>query len=66
MRIYRITIRGEKYPMDFNVQASNWGTAISRAVKEWKQRFKRSRTDKLNITAIKSGELLKANGNEND
>lgn len=58
MRIYRVKILADKYPTEYNVNASSWGTAISRAIKEWKKRFKGSRATELKITAIKSGELL--------
>lgn len=59
MKIYRITIRADKYPTDYTVQASGWGTATSRAVREWQKKFKGSRTDELHIRVIKGGQLLK-------
>jgi hypothetical protein len=59
MRIYRVTIIGDRYPTDYNVEASNWGTAIARAVREWCKRFKGSRTTELKIKAIKSTILIK-------
>ena len=59
MKIYRVQITGDKYPTDYTVQASSWGTAINRAVREWQRKFKGSRTGELKIKAIKSGELLK-------
>jgi len=62
MKTFRITIRADKYPTEYFVQASGWPTAIARAVKEWKKRFKGSRTKELTIKAIKGGELLRANG----
>lgn len=65
MRIYRVSIIADRYPTDYNVEASNWGTAVSRAIKEWQKRFKGCRADQLRIRAIKSSTLLKAeNGNE--
>ena len=66
MRIYRIRIIADKYPTEYDVNASSWGTAISRATKEWQKRFRRSRADKLTITAVKSGVLLQTNGDENE
>ena len=66
MRIFRITIRADKFPLDFNVNASDWSTAIARAVREWKKRFKGSRTTELHIKAIRSGELLTTNSKEED
>lgn len=63
MKIYRVQITGDKYPTDYTVQASSWGTAISRAVKEWQKRFKGNRTDCLKIRAVKSGALLKEEEN---
>lgn len=65
MRIYRITIRADKYPTDYNVDASNWATAVARAVREWHKRFKGCRTKELNIRALKSSPLLKENGDKN-
>jgi hypothetical protein len=59
MKIYRVQISGDRYPTDYTVQASSWGTAISRAVREWQKKFKGSRTTELKIKAFKSGELLK-------
>lgn len=64
MRIFRISIRGAKYPLDYDVQASNWAPAISRAIKQWQKRGKRERCEKLTIVAIRSGELLKATNGE--
>ena len=60
MRIYRISVSADRYPTDYTVQASNWGTAINRAVKEWQKRFKGSRASTLSVKATKSGVLLKA------
>jgi len=67
MKIYRIKIRGDKYPTEYVVQASSWATAVGRAVREWKVRFKGNRTEELHITAYSSGRLLQAekeNGQE--
>ncbi|UCC95922.1 MAG: hypothetical protein JSW40_04020 [Candidatus Omnitrophota bacterium] len=64
MKAFKITIRADKYPMDYVVQASDWSPAISRAVREWKKRFKGSRTIKLSITAVKAEIVLQANGEE--
>jgi hypothetical protein len=58
MRIYRVKITADKYPTDYTVQASSWGTAVNRATKEWQKKCKGSRTQELKIHAIKSGELL--------
>ena len=58
MKIYRISISGDKWSSDFTVQASGWSTAISRAVREWQKKNKGSRTEKLSIKAVKSGSLL--------
>ena len=63
MRIYRVKITGDRFPTEYTVQASGWGTAISRAIKEWKKRFKGSRAQELTIKIFKSGDLLKENDN---
>ncbi len=58
-KVYRVSIT-DKYPTDFNVEASSWSTAISRAVREWqKGKGKGSRTDRLRISAIKSSPILR-------
>jgi len=57
--IFRVNITGDKYPTDYNVEASNWGTAVSRAIREWKKRFKGSRATTLKIIATKSGPILR-------
>ena len=62
MKVYRVSITADRYPTEYVVQASGWATAISRAVKEWKKRFKGSRTNEIKLRAIKGGELLKTNG----
>ena len=67
MKVYRITIRGDKWASDYSVQATNWRAAIGRAISEWqKSAGKRSRTDQLSIKAIKGGELLKSNDANGD
>lgn len=58
MKTYRIKIIADKYPTEYIMQASGWSTAVSRAIKEWKKRFKGSRTETLNILAVKQGRLL--------
>jgi hypothetical protein len=40
MRIYRVIIRADRYPTEYNVQASSWSPAVSRGVKEWQKRFR--------------------------
>jgi len=64
MKIYRVMIRADRDPMEYTVNASNWGTAARRAIKEWQARFKGSRTDQLNIRIIKGGQLLEAKEEE--
>lgn len=59
MKIYRVKVLADKYPTDYTVQASSWGTAISRAIREWQKKFKGSRATELTIKAFKGGELLK-------
>lgn len=67
MRIYRITIIADRYPTDYNVEASNWGTALARAAREWQKRFKGSRASVISVRAVKSTTLLRAkNGEESE
>lgn len=58
MTTFRVIITGDRYPTEYTVEATGWHTAISRAIKEWKGRFKGSRTGELRIRAIKGGKLL--------
>jgi hypothetical protein len=53
LKHYKATITGDKYPMDFTVEASSWSTAASRAVRLWQKRFKGSRADTLSIRITK-------------
>ena len=60
MRTYRIQITADRYPTEYTVEASSWGTAFNRAIKEWSKRFKRSRAEELRVRAVRGGKLLKA------
>jgi len=53
MKHYHATITGDKYPMDFTVEASSWATAVSRATRLWQKRFKGSRAESLSIRITK-------------
>lgn len=53
MTHFKATITGDKYPTEYTVEASDWGTATARAVRLWKQRFKGSRTSTLSIRITK-------------
>jgi len=64
MKAYRITIRADRFPTDYVVQASSWSTAIARAIREWQKRFKGCRTTQLDLRAIKNGHLLLADDKE--
>jgi len=55
MKIFRVKIIADRYPTEYAVQASSWGTAINRAVKQWQKRFKGSRASELRVQAIKGG-----------
>jgi len=57
---YRIQIIGDKYPKEFLVSASNWGTAAARAIREWKKTSigKGSRTKELTLKIIKGNKVL--------
>jgi hypothetical protein len=54
MKQYRATISAGRYPVDFTVEASDWPTAASRAIKLWKKRFKGERTDSLKIHIVQA------------
>lgn len=53
MKIFRVKIIADRYPTDYEVQASSWGTAINRAVKQWQKRFKGNHASELKIQAVK-------------
>jgi hypothetical protein len=54
-RIYRAKIIGDRYPTEYHVEASSWGTAANRAVREWQtDKGKGSRTDKLTIVLLRA------------
>ena len=64
MRIYRVTISADKYPTEYTVQASGWGTAAARAVREWQRgKGKGARTEEVKVRIIKGGQLLKEKEN---
>ena len=66
MKIYRISIWSGKYPIEYVIEASNWATAVARGVRQWqKDKGKGSRTDILTIKAIKGGQLLTTEKNDN-
>lgn len=55
MRHYNITITADRYPTTYEVQASNWATALARATRLWAKKFRGCRADTLKINAIKGG-----------
>jgi hypothetical protein len=61
MRVYRVIVQADKYPMEWSVQASNFATAAARGIREWHNRFKGTRATEVKIKIIKGGELLKEN-----
>jgi hypothetical protein len=64
MKLYRVTIQADKWPSDYHVQASGWGTAVSRAIREWKKKFKGSRASEMTIKVYKSSDVLTAEKSE--
>jgi hypothetical protein len=53
MKQYRATITGDRFPLDFTVEATSWPTAVSRATRAWQKRFKGNRTPTLTIRIVK-------------
>lgn len=53
MRYYKLTVMADRYPTEYTVKASSWGTAAARGVREWQKRFKGSRADTLTIRITK-------------
>ena len=54
MKKFRVSIQADRYPTDYSVEATNWATAIARAIRKWQKQFKGSRTKVLKINAVKS------------
>jgi len=51
---FRFTIQADKWPNQYDVEASNWATAVARAVRAWKAKDgKGSRTGQLVIKGFK-------------
>jgi len=58
MQTYSVQISGDKWPSTFTIEASGWGTAVARAVREWQKKVGRgSRTQQLSIKAFKASKL---------
>lgn len=53
MNSYNITVTGDRYPTSYVVEASDWSTAVARAIRLWKKRFRGSRTETLSVRAVK-------------
>lgn len=62
MKMYLATIRADKWPSEFYVQGSNFGTALSRAYRQWRKANKGTRTSELTVRIIES-DNLKVNEN---
>lgn len=64
MKSFRVKITADKWPTDFVVEASGWGTAVNRAIGEWKRKFKGSRTKELKIHAVVGSPILRTDEKE--
>jgi hypothetical protein len=64
MITYRVSIIADRYPTEYFVQASGWATAVARAIREWKKKFKGSRTQQLKINVIKGSRMLTTDDKE--
>lgn len=60
MKTYHVTIRADKYPTDYTVSGKtvSWQGAISKAINQWRKRFKGSRTEEMHIRVIRSTQTL--------
>lgn len=56
MKTYRVSITASRFPTDYEVKASNFATAVARAVKLWRKRFKGQKESELRIHAVQSQE----------
>lgn len=52
---FKFIIQGDKWPSEYNTEASNWATATARAVKAWRKKDgKGSRTQQISIKGYKT------------
>lgn len=65
MKLFRIKVQADKYPTEFNVEASNVATATARAMREWQKKFKGSRASEWSIKVIKSNGVIRTTVKEN-
>lgn len=51
---FKFSIQADKWPSEYNVEATNWATATARAIRLWKSKEgKGSRSVSLNIKGFK-------------
>jgi len=51
---FRFIIQADRWPSEYNIEASNWATATARALRLWKTKDgKGSRTGQISIKAHK-------------
>ena len=53
MQMYRATVMAGRYPTEYTVEATSWGTAANRAIRLWSKRFKGERTTELKLRIVK-------------
>lgn len=53
MKHYQVTVTGDKYPTDYVVQAGSWNGAAAKGIKEWRKRFRGSRSTTLSVRIVK-------------
>jgi hypothetical protein len=55
MKQYRAQVIGDRYPMDFACEATDWPAAAQRIARQWKQHRigKGSRTNTLTIKIVR-------------
>lgn len=52
MRTFRINVQADRYPTEYVVEATGAATAVSRAMRDWKKRFKGSRATEWTVRIV--------------
>lgn len=54
MTSYKVTIQADRYPTDYDVAGGSLQGAVSKAIREWRKKFRYSHAKIFHITAIKA------------
>jgi hypothetical protein len=54
MMLFNVQIMADRFPTEYNVEASDVTTAAARALRQWKKRFRGSRAQEWNLRIVKA------------